>query len=185
MARPVSTIESHPQRQKIIDALVQGQTLHQIAAWAEPKVTESAICRWRRKITLQTANAIDHAKALIANSDSSNSALTNQAANRAAMIAATDPFLSRVLELRRERAEVKGEARSEGDLRAFAALDRNDLSELELEARLTGRLEGPAAGTTTIYITMAAAPPSATPAPAAPIPADWTVAPDGSAVPEP
>jgi hypothetical protein len=163
MARPVSSIESHPQRQKIIDALINNQTLQQIAAWTEPKVTESAICRWRRKITLQTANAISKAQTAITNRDNGLEQDCTKIATQAAMAVAVDPFLARVAQLRQERAEVKLEARSDGDLRTWATLDRNDLSELELHARLAGRLDT-ATSSLTIQLVSPAVPQAAAPA---------------------
>lgn len=148
MAHNISSIETHPQRQKIINALLSGSSLRQIAAWAQPPVTTAAICRWRQKATATLESARQQAKLVIANNDKdlldSNGEPKRdvmQAVTRAALTAAADPFIARVEQLRAERATVKAEAHGEGDYRAYAALDRNDLTELQLHAQLAGRLD--------------------------------------------
>ncbi len=157
MARSVSILESHPQRQKIINALVAGSTLAQIVAWAVPKVTESAICRWRQKISRESASTIQSAQDILSTKDSPSDELLGGIATRVAMAVAVDPFLLAVQELRQDRARIKGKAEDTGDLRTWVAADRNDLTSLELHAKLAGRLDaGPSH--TNIMIVCPAAP---------------------------
>jgi hypothetical protein len=49
MARP-STIESHPQKKRIIQALLDGQSVRNIAAWTKPPVSYLAIQRYKSSI---------------------------------------------------------------------------------------------------------------------------------------
>lgn len=172
MAGPASTIESHPQRQKIIDALLAGSTLRQIAAWTEPKVTESAICRWRRNVTLRTNTALDSAKAAIALQDKglqhvapNGQDLAMQSVARAALTLAVDPFVARGLAQDRRRASWMDDleqAPEAADYRTLAALDRNDLAAQEYHARLAGRLDS-AATITNIQIVLPAQSGASTP----------------------
>jgi hypothetical protein len=179
MARPVSCLESHPQRQKIIDDLVSGKTYRQVARQTDPPISTAAISRFASRIKRDTAASIRAAKNAIAHNDMGLGADVNQAVTRAAALVASDPFLSRAIKSDARRERWMKSAESEADYRALAALDRNDLSAQEYQARLTGRLEAPATGTTIVYVTMA---PAVAP-PTAPVQADWTVAPDGSSVP--
>lgn len=45
-----SVIDSHPQKQKIIDAILAGETVRKIAAWAKPPVSFNAIQRYKAAI---------------------------------------------------------------------------------------------------------------------------------------
>lgn len=160
MARPVSAIEGHPQRHKIIEALLAGQTLKQIAAWTEPAVSTAAICRWRRNAIAPANQALS---AIAPNNDihaiPTAAHVDHQAVTRVALLNAADPFLTAVAHQTTRRArwmrdiEDAGDYSDNGpDYKTLAVLDRNDQSGLELHARLAGRLDAPAQNQTNIMI---------------------------------
>ena len=156
MARPVSSLESHPQRQRIINAILAGSSLRQIAAWAEPKVTESAICRWKQKAAATFRNTRAEIADAVTNSLAYNDANTPiapnseviRAATQAALVAASDPFLLAAEKQAKRRSRWMDEIETAGDYSdngpdyaTLAKLDRNDQTGLELHARLAGRLD--------------------------------------------
>jgi hypothetical protein len=49
MARP-STIDTHPQKKKILQALLDGETVRSIAEWAKPAVSVTAIQRYKSSV---------------------------------------------------------------------------------------------------------------------------------------
>jgi hypothetical protein len=79
-------------------------------------------------------------------------------ATRAAMAAAIDPFVSRVLAADRRRASWMDDleqAPEAADYKTLAVLDRNDLAAQEYHARLAGRLDS-AVGSVQIQIVIPA-----------------------------
>lgn len=139
MARPVSSLESHPQRQKIVEAIVAETPYRLVSAWTNPKVSPAAISRFASRIKSRTADTIHQAKVAIANIDKGVTPELEQAVTRAALTAAADPFVARIL---KHQATVDAEiGTAAGDARGIAALVSTDLKGLELHARLTGRLE--------------------------------------------
>jgi hypothetical protein len=150
-----SVIDKLPEadRKKVIDALLAQKPLRDIAKAAG--CSHTAVQNYRDRVlrpALETARKVNAITA-VANSpiDAESDA---QRLTRARL--ATDPFVERVQVLENERARVKGLAEAAGDLRTWAALDRNDITALELHARLERRLDGGApTGTTTIaFITL-------------------------------
>jgi hypothetical protein len=144
MARPISSLESHPQRQRIIDAIVAGRPYREIAAWSSPAVTTAAISRFKSRAIAVTDQAVIAAKAAFANNDKQLQGADTKAVTRAALAVAVDPFVAALVkkDSRRERWIADAEAKPDGmDHRALAAYDRNGTVDLELHARLTGRLE--------------------------------------------
>ncbi len=131
-------------RLKIVEALVSGKPYREIAAWTNPPVTPMALSRYKARAMEDLVSATRAAKQAIVYGENGLTANNAQAVTRAALVAATDPFLSRVMELRRDRQEVKEACLSSletPDLSTWAKLDGNDLKELELHARLAGRLD--------------------------------------------
>ena len=141
MAKPVSSIESHPQRQKIIDAILAGQSLRLIASKADPAVSPAAISRFASRISRNTAETIAQAKAAIANKDKGFDPFLDQAVTRAAMTAAVDPFMARAVKSDARRDRWMEACEADADYRTLASLDRNDLTAQQYQAQLAGRLE--------------------------------------------
>lgn len=169
MANPISSLEFHPMRQKVIDARLAGQTFKQIAAWLQPPKSEAAICRFFQACAEMTDRAISQANRAIANIDNTlpdSDGLARQAVMKATCAVAIDPFISRVHELRRDRQSVKDaclQATETPDLATWAKLDGNDLKELELHARLAGRLDQAGAQVNVQIVIPATVEPRATP----------------------
>lgn len=141
MARTVSTLEAHPQRQKIIEALVADTPYRKIAAWTDPPVTIATLSRYKQSAVATIRQSVIDAKKAIANRDKDLPESFESAVTRAALTVAVDPFLSRVAHLDAERARVKQVAEESKNLGAWSALDGNDLRALELHAKLAGRLD--------------------------------------------
>lgn len=138
MARPVSSIESHPQREKIIDALVSRQPYRDIEKWAVPPVTRGSLSRFASHFMRDTRAKIDAAKTAITNSGKELGDDVTASVTKAALAVATDPFLARIAK-HQARADAALDA-ADGDARGTAALLGADYRGLELAARLTGRL---------------------------------------------
>jgi hypothetical protein len=129
-----SVIDKLPEadRKKVIDALLAQKPLRDIAKAAG--CSHTAVQNYRDRVlrpALETARKVNAITA-VANSpiDAESNA---QQLTRARL--ATDPFVERVEYLNSERARIKGTAEASGDLKAWAALDRNDITALELHAR--------------------------------------------------
>ena len=43
-------IEAHPQKKKILKALLEGQSTHQISAWAKPKISAMSVQRYKAQV---------------------------------------------------------------------------------------------------------------------------------------
>ncbi len=148
----VNSIESHPQRQKIIDALAIGTPYRDIEKWASPAVTRTSLSRFKIAINdklRSAAQTIDKAIPLLNQSvtdvgTSNGTIVPNGALNRAVMVAATDPFLQsarRTLD-RHERwiGELEDAKGKDRNWQALAQVDRNNLAAQEYAAKLSGRM---------------------------------------------
>lgn len=147
--------------------------MREIAAQADPPVSQAAICRFKLSVSRKTQAAVAKAKTAIAYRDMGLDADSAQAVARAALTVATDPFLFAVEQLRIDRQRIKGKAETADDLRAWVAADRNDLTALELHARLAGRLDAAPTGERNTFVLVPIAVPCLA-QPAAPaIDAEW------------
>lgn len=102
------------------------------------------LSRYKARAIADTDRAVIAAKQAIANNGNTLHQVSTQAVMKAALAVQADPFISRVMELRRDRQGVKDaclQATEVPDLATWAKLDGNDLKELELHARLAGRLD--------------------------------------------
>ncbi len=144
MARPVSTLESHPQRSRIVEAIASGRAMTEISSWTDPPISRVALQRFKSRAIAEHDARVIAAKKAIANTNNHIEGVALEAVHKAALGIAADPFLSRVYELRADRQSVKDaclQATETPDLSTWAKLDGNDLKELELHARLAGRLD--------------------------------------------
>jgi hypothetical protein len=148
MARGRSIIEDLPGglRAKVDEALALGRSLRAVAEIAG--CSHTVIQDYKRNIwepaRKLAAKLLDEKPTTADIARQVDRNLAEAEATRA--VIAADPILSRMEQRRRERAEVLQEARAKGDVRGWAAVDRNDISATELEARLTGRLDAQPTG---------------------------------------
>jgi hypothetical protein len=142
-------IEGHPEHRKIIDAILAGKPVRVIAASVTPPVSYMAVQRYRSKVVAPAlANSATLSKVLTAQGFNAVETLSTPNVTdvtRAALQA--DPILQRIAAHRQTVDSKIIEAQPAG----AAALISADLRGLELEARLTGRLDS-AAPTTQINI---------------------------------
>jgi hypothetical protein len=149
-----SVIDKLPEadRKKVIDALLAQKPLRDIAKAAG--CSHTAVQNYRDRVlrpALETARKVNAITA-VANSPI---AVESNAQQLTRAHLATSPFVERMELLNSERARMKGRAELSGDLKAWAALDRNDITALELHAKLERVLDGAPTGTTTIaFITL-------------------------------
>lgn len=133
-------IETHPQRQTIIDGILAGDAVRTIAAKLEPPVHHSTITRFRMKLlgvasrNLQSNNPTSNAiKELV--SDPSGELATQRARTE---------IESALQRTHQKLAEWCDDAETGNDGKplhqALAAHTRNNLSTLELRAKLSGLL---------------------------------------------
>lgn len=142
-------------RAAIIEGLLAGKSLRAVGNSVTPPVHHVVLHKYRQKHiqpTLDGANSLSNAlKALAENSGGNSVAIDPITATRAALLA--DPLRARIAQHQAvvDRSLVKAE--SDGDGRTVAALIGTDLKGLELDARLSGRLDS--AQTTTVHYVMA------------------------------
>jgi 2-phospho-L-lactate guanylyltransferase (CobY/MobA/RfbA family) len=145
MARPNSTVDCHPDRQKIIDAILAGKSLDFIAASVNPPLNRFAIWRYAKnhvapalQKSLTVAKEL-HRKGLVElTPDDIRELPAAQVATRASLMA--EPILARVRAHQETLDDAINGAMAEGDARSIAALVGADLKGLELQGRLNGAL---------------------------------------------
>lgn len=149
MPANTSTLETHPQRKAIIDALAAGQPFRTIARWTNPPVTPNVLSRYKRRALDTLHSNVKRAKAAIANNGNELQPVGTNEIEKAALAIAADPFLARIARMQNEQDEMAELARSKEDIRAWAAVDGNRMKALEFHARLAGRIDQPPAGNVT------------------------------------
>jgi hypothetical protein len=157
-----STVEGHPHKEKIVEMILANVSLRKIADIVTPPLSIMALHRYKQKILKPAiVNAANLSKVLSRQGidpkevlTSPESCATVTEAVQAAVKA--DPFLTHVQKSLERRERWMQQAEEKNDFRAMAALDRNDISALELHARLAGRLDSAAGGQISINISVAA-----------------------------
>jgi hypothetical protein len=160
-----AAVERHPQYEEIMRAMVAKQTDGQIASWVKPPLDKTTIWRFRKNRFQQVMQRAAMVPATVAQALQDQGLLRDTAdisravkavVQATVQSAAADPFVARIEALQADRARIKAKAEETGDFRAWVAADRNDITALELHARLERRLDGGApTGTTTIaFITL-------------------------------
>ena len=138
-------VESHPQREKIIEALLNGESAKKIAKWVNPRLSHVAIYNFRNaKVSpaltgvSQIANSL---QAKVIGTEVSSPESRQQAVKDATRTALTlNPILERMERRRLDRERILQQAEADKDYRAWAAVDRNEITATELEMRATGQL---------------------------------------------
>lgn len=137
MANAISTIERHPNRQAIINKILAGLQLKDIAA--EYNVSPQALGRFRRN-TLRKIVLSPKAAQSASVTPQTVSQLTQLKSNLNTSIAAmsTAAMVERKLG-RYDR--LLGKAEMDNDLRSWASIDRSETAALQLRAQLAGELQ--------------------------------------------
>jgi hypothetical protein len=150
----VSSIDKHPQRATIIEGLLAGKSLRAIGNSVNPPVHHVVLHKYKRKHiqpTMDGAAVLSTALKALADSGEGNGVTIDAVtATRAALLA--DPYLARTAQHRATIDRSLTQAEADGDGRTVAALIGTDLKGLELDARLSGRLDSAQAANQTIYI---------------------------------
>lgn len=147
--RPV--IDTHPDKQKIVNAILAGLPLRKVAEMAG--VSRQTVNVYRRKVLRPALQAAIKVR--------ENQSVTNDVAQQVAEtatlanhIATGDPLLSRlesrgpVIDRNIDRAD------KSSDFKGLSGLLRADRDHVELIARLTGRLDAPQQSTTNVFIAL-------------------------------
>ena len=137
-----SVIDKLPevQRQRVVAALLQGQSLRKAASLAG--VSHTQVAKYKNRVLAPTLRAAEKLQAIHIVADSDDPSTVSPATLTKAAIAA-EPIRSRIA-LHQQTIDRSIKTAEEGkDARAIAALIRTDLSGLELDAKLTGLLDGP------------------------------------------
>lgn len=141
-------VDTHPQREKIIQALLDNEPPKKIAKWVNPPISHVSIWRYRtRKVKPVLERAVKTAKLLqTANVPLKDDKPTDTgiAAIDLARDALTDdPLLSRVLMKYRRYDRWFDEAERQNNFAALANIDRAETGALTLHGNLSGRLQAP------------------------------------------
>lgn len=153
-----SSIAEHPQRKKIIDAILSRQAYRDIEKWADPPVTRGSLSRFAvtlRHKTRDKVSAISEVIAQNANNDKELSPAVTRAVTEAAMLAVLDPIRERIAQHQRTIDRSLSTAEINEDGRTVASLISTDLKGLELDARLSGRLDNQQSGIVNNYYMLA------------------------------
>lgn len=151
------SVDAHPQKKHIIQALSNGIPLRKIAATLDPPLHFASLQRYKlAHIRPALRNAHAMAKILgqdMSLSDDDLARLTATATSQAIQAQqVVDPYLSRIAKHQKTLDDSITDARADGDGRTVAALISTDLRSLELDAKLTGRLDASAGNHTTVYV---------------------------------
>ncbi len=145
-----SIIDGHPERTKIIDAIIAGKSLREIGAkFGIPPMTVhrfaknvvKPVLKWTR--TLESIEDNSRTVELPKKSTSSTSAQNlpqGEAGQLARAAASVAPVLERLRRRNERREEWLDAAEQNEDFRALSSFDSNGLREIELECKLTGLL---------------------------------------------
>lgn len=145
----VATIDAHPERKKLLDMLLSGVSCREVARVAG--LSHTAVANYKRKVVKPAMlTAVKLRTSQEVQPESVQQARETGELTRA--VIAADPILARVAAIDADRARIKAAAEGKEDYRAWSALDRNDLSAIELHAKLTGRLVEHQAPTTQVVI---------------------------------
>jgi hypothetical protein len=161
----LSIVERHPQYDEIIRAMAANETDSSIGARIKPQLDRTTLWRFRKDKLQERLQRAAQGPATVVQALQEQGLLRDTGdISRAvkAVVAATsavcgaDPFVARIEAGYAARSRIKDLAEQKGDLKAWAAVDRNDITALELHARLERRLDaGAPTGTTTIaFITL-------------------------------
>lgn len=115
--------------------------LKDIAAWCNPPLSTSAICRFKMKSLSFTRDALASASSTISNNGATQENGVIQAAARTAMALAIDPFVQRCLQHQQTIDDALTETKAGKGKDTVAGLVGADLRGLELYAKFTGRLD--------------------------------------------
>ncbi len=144
-------VENHPDKDRIINALLSGMSLRKLAATLDPPIHFTSLQRYKlQKVRPVTRNA--HAIAKILGKSKAMTAeqladVTRELATEAILAApVADPYLARTAQHRQTIDEALIDAKADKDGKTIAVLIGTDLKGLELDARLTGRLESRQSG---------------------------------------
>jgi hypothetical protein len=150
------SIDSHPMKSRIIEAVAKGQSARKIAAWCDPPLHFATVARFARRVKEVGAQQLAVAKILRANDNISGDNTVRPEdreildATKQAMQA--NPVLARISQkFGRYDRWLQG-AESNEDYRACASVDGAETKALELQAKLLGLLQDTAGTTNNVQI---------------------------------
>jgi hypothetical protein len=152
-----SAIDKHPQKQRIIDGLLAGESLRKIAASVTPSVSHVVIQRYRKSVVAPALNnasvltRVLHQNGLL-DPVEGEAPEAVQAKQLTSLALTSDPILARIAKHQATLDDSIIDARADKDARGVASLVGTDLKGLELHCRLTGRLDASTGPTVAIQI---------------------------------
>jgi hypothetical protein len=154
-------IEQHPQYPQILDWIAQGVDNPTIAKRLQPPIDQSTIWRFRRKRlvpALQGSAAVvnDLARKGLLRDDIHPEHAMQAIRDASVQSVAADPLRSRILKHMETLDAAIQDARDDKDARGIAALISTDLKGMDLDARLSGRLDAGPKYSTVTFVLMAA-----------------------------
>ena len=160
----MNAVEKHPQRQEIIDAILAGKALRQVAATIDPPLHHATLARYRQVLLTSATRTMkakgDTCLALkdLAADPSETSAVNERLRGELHQsIQAANSRFDRWISSAESHEQVDpetGEVRYNMDHGALARHSRNVLSAIELRAKLAGLLQD---GSATVAINIAVA----------------------------
>lgn len=150
-----SVIESHPKRKEIIDAILSGASLRNVAD--RYGISNMAVHRYKKNVVAPAVLGRPlHPQVLGANKLATEAvAQVTEARNVAQSAIALAPVLQRIQARAEKREKLLEAAGGDKDYRGFAALDTCEHRDIRLECELTGLLQNQQAPSTVINLVCA------------------------------
>lgn len=175
------TVENHPQRKYIIDALLNGRPVRAIAATLDPALHYTSLQRYKKRhvrpaiakavaVAKLSGQVYTNTKTIKTNdvetvSEDVAGVVLDEATQALQTAPIVQPYLARI---RQHQATIDGaieDAKKDKDGRTVAALVTTDLKGIELDARLTGALDTTRPSGPDVNIALMVQIPRAVPAP--------------------
>lgn len=152
-----STVSQHPQKQRVIDGILAGESIRDIAASVSPPLSRAAVARFRQAVVApavkQSFHKLNELKRMrdecapadptsIVPPRGNTNHLDAVAARETERSALVNPFLKRIATKydRYDKLLDKATAAAEPDLKAIAALDACETRSMDLHAKLVGAI---------------------------------------------
>ncbi len=143
-------IDVHPQKQQIIDALLEGRPYGEILGWCNPPLCSKTLQRYktgplrdaiRRAEEKRRKKRARHLERLGASTLDPAKAQDRGAVTKTLAETSADPFLERLMERQARRERLLRVAEAKDDIRGYAMLDSCEHRDIRLQAELAGILD--------------------------------------------
>ena len=150
------TVETHPQRKRIVDALLNGESARSVAKWTTPPLHFATVARYARRVKDAAAQQLAVAKVLATQRATAESGTENEQIELATKLAMTANPVLALIEKKHARYDrwIEGAEKKE-DFRTCASIDGAETKAIELQARMLGLIDAPVSTTNIAVVLLA------------------------------